>query len=62
MEENKYTPTEEVEVGKQSFAKWLDNYWYHYKWHTIAVVFVIIVAIVCTVQLINRTVYDAVIA
>ena len=62
MEENKNTPTEEVEVGKQSFAKWLDNYWYHYKWHTIAVVFVIIVAIVCTVQLVNRTDYDAVIA
>ena len=21
--------------------KWLDNYWYHYKWHTIAAVFVL---------------------
>ena len=62
MEENKNTPTEEVEVGKQSFAKWLDNYWYHYKWHTIAVIFVLVVAIVCTVQLFNRSDYDAVIA
>ncbi len=62
MEENKNTPTESVEAPKQSFSKWLDNYWYHYKWHTIAVVFVIIVAIVCTVQLLNRSDYDAVIA
>lgn len=62
MEENKSTTTQEVEAPKQSFSKWLDNYWYHYKWHTIAVVFVIIVAIVCTVQLVNRNEYDAVIA
>ncbi len=62
MEENKNTPTESGEAPKQSFSKWLDNYWYHYKWHTIAVVFVIIVAIVCTVQLLNRSEYDAVIA
>ena len=62
MEENKNTPTESVRTEKQSFSKWLDNFWYHYKWHTIAVVFVIIVAIVCTVQLVNRSDYDAVIA
>ena len=62
MEENKNTPTEAVEAEKQSFSKWLDNYWYHYKWHTIAVIFVLVVAIVCTVQLFNRSDYDAVIA
>ncbi len=62
MEENKNTPTEEVEAEKQSFSKWLDNFWYHYKWHTIAVIFVLVVAIVCTVQLVNRSDYDAVIA
>ena len=26
--------------------KWLDNYWYHYKWHTIVVAFFIFVGIV----------------
>lgn len=62
MEENKNTPTEKVEAPKQSFGKWLDNFWYHYKWHTIAVIFVLVVAIVCTVQLVNREEYDAVIA
>ena len=62
MEENKNVPTENVEAPKKSFVKWLDNYWYHYKWHTIAVIFVIAVAIVCIVQLANRSHYDAVIA
>ncbi len=62
MEENKSTPTENVEAPKKSFAKWLDNYWYHYKWHTIAVIFVIIVVVVCTVQLIDRDEYDVLIA
>ena len=61
MEENKSTPTEVVEAPKKSFSKWLDNYWYHYKWHTIAVVFVLIVVTVCVVQMSNRTSFDAVI-
>ncbi|MBE6553700.1 MAG: hypothetical protein E7666_05085 [Ruminococcaceae bacterium] len=30
--------------------KWLDNYWYHYKWHTIVVAFFIFVGIVCFAQ------------
>ena len=62
MEENKSTPTEAAEAQKQSFSQWFDNYWYHYKWHTIAVIFVIVVVIVCMTQLVNRTDYDAVIA
>ena len=43
---------------KSPFSAWLENYWYHYKWHTIAVVFVIIVAVVCTMQMCNRTEID----
>jgi hypothetical protein len=62
MDENKNTQIEDIKEEKQSFSKWLDNFWYHYKWHTIAVIFVLIVAIVCTVQLVNREKYDAVIA
>lgn len=62
MDENKNTQIEDIKEEKQSFSKWLDNYWYHYKWHTIAVIFVLVVAIVCTVQLVNRNEYDAVIA
>lgn len=41
------------------FLKWLDNYWYHYKWVTIVVAFLLIVGIVLTVQMIQKVEYDA---
>ena len=28
------------------FTRWLDNYWYHYKWHTVIGVFVLIVVLI----------------
>ncbi len=37
--------TEGIQV-KSKFSKWLDNYWYHYKWITIGAAFLIIVLIV----------------
>ena len=39
--------------------KWLDNFWYHHKWAVIITVFFVVVAIICTIQLANRTQYDA---
>ena len=33
---------------------WFDNFWYHYKWRTIAVLFVAVVLIVCVVQMCNK--------
>lgn len=44
LEEQKIT----VEKGK--FLKWLDNYWYHYKWPTIVVAFFVVVLSVCLIQ------------
>ena len=41
------------------FLKWLDNYWYHYKWHTIIVSFFLIIGIISTVQIFNKKTYDA---
>ena len=41
------------------FSKWLDNYWYHYKWHTIIVAFFLIIGIISTVQIFNKETYDA---
>ena len=32
------------------FYRWLDNYWYHYKWHTIITLFFVITLTVCMVQ------------
>ncbi len=37
-------------VVQNRFVKWLDNFWYHYKWHTIMVVFFLFVFVVCFVQ------------
>ncbi len=36
----------------------LENFWYHYKWHTIAAIFALIVIVVCTVQCATNTKYD----
>lgn len=40
-------------------GKWLDNFWYHHKWKTIAVAFLAVVIVVCAVQLIDKEEYDA---
>lgn len=38
--------------------KWLDNYWYHYKWQTLIVIFVLVVAVICIGQMVTRTTAD----
>ncbi|MBO5909734.1 MAG: hypothetical protein J6Q67_08330 [Clostridia bacterium] len=44
----------DIAVQKSKFARWLENFFYHYKWHTAAVAFILIVAIVCTVTMCGR--------
>ena len=51
MEEKTYTEGIKPE-GK--FYRWFDNYWYHYKWHTLAALFVAIVLVVCTLQMCEK--------
>ena len=41
------------------FLAWLDNFWYHYKWHTLIAVFVAVVIIVGVGQMCNKNKYDA---
>lgn len=41
-------------VHESKFLRWLDNYWYHYKWTTIIVAFVLFVVLVCTLQTCNK--------
>ncbi len=43
------------------FFRWLDNYWYHYKWITIVVAFFIIVFTVCTLQMCSKEKNDIVV-
>lgn len=38
--------------------RWLDNFWYHYKWTVIIVAFFVTVAVVGIVQMVNRPQYD----
>ena len=47
MEEKK--EAREIRV-ESKFLRWLENYWYHYKWHTIIVVFFALVLTVTLVQ------------
>lgn len=39
----------------QKFGKWLENFWYHYKWHTLITLFVVVVAAVCITQMVTKT-------
>lgn len=38
--------------------RWFENFWYHYKWHTIIVCFFVIVFAVCTMQMCSKESYD----
>ncbi len=42
--------TEGIAKGESRFLAWFDNFWYHYKWHTIVVLFFAVVFGVCTIQ------------
>lgn len=48
----------EFHYEQSKFLKWLDNYWYHYKWVTIIVAFFVTLAIVLVVQFATRPKYD----
>ena len=37
---------------------WLENFWYHYKWQTILVAFLLFTVIVCTAQCVSETPTD----
>ena len=56
-EENKIESGEDIRLSSPFLTK-LDNYWYHYKWHTIIGAFLLIVVIVCTAQMCSKKQYD----
>lgn len=49
-------------TGGQSFGKaalkWLDNFWYHYKWHSLIALFLIFAVLICSLQMCTKTSYD----
>lgn len=44
----------DIVLPKNKFTRWLDNFWYHYKWHTIIGLFIIITVTVCTLQMCGK--------
>ena len=44
--------------SKAPFITWLDNFWYHYKWHSIATLFAILVIVTITLQMCSKPTYD----
>ena len=45
-------------VPQSRFLRWIDNVWYHYKWHIIIGAFAIFTLVVCLVQCTSRKSYD----
>ena len=43
---------------KSNFKLWLENYWYHYKWHTIIALFLVITVGVSVTQCVANPNYD----
>ena len=43
---------------KSGFLAWLDNFWYHYKWHSIISLFLVFTISVCTLQMCSKESYD----
>lgn len=50
--------TEAYTKPKLFSSEWFDNFWYHYKWHTVVSVFLIVAILVCTLQMCQRVDYD----
>lgn len=48
----------EVALEPKTLGEKAKNYWYHFKWHTIAAIFMAVVISVLTVQCVNREKYD----
>ncbi len=50
-----------TEGGESTLNKalsWLDNFWYHYKWHSIIALFLIFAVLICSLQMCSKASYD----
>ena len=62
MNDNGKRPEADIKIGSDNkFLRWLENFWYHYKWHTIVVAFIVIVVGVCSWQFFTKEEPDIVI-
>lgn len=51
-------PNSEINI-ENKFIRWLDNFWYHYKWSVIGIAFAFITILICTLQMCEREKIDA---
>ena len=58
MEENKNEmPSGEIKI-KEPLGKKLENFWYHYKWHSIIAAFLVVTVLICSLQMCRREKFD----
>lgn len=51
--------TGQIYIKKNRFTKWFENFWYHYKWHSLIALFLVFTITVCTLQMCEKEKYDA---
>lgn len=56
MEEN--ISTAQGVSHKMSASEWIENFWYHYKWHSLIALFLVFTILVCSLQMCQKTSYD----
>ena len=57
MEENREKIEGEIKL-KSPFLTKLENFWYHYKWHSLVALFLVFVITISSVQMCSKTNYD----
>ena len=48
----------ETNIKEPNLSEKLENFWYHYKWHTIAAFFIVLVVVICSLQMCGKATYD----
>lgn len=61
MDDHKSVDVKE-QLKKNKVYRFLDNFWYHYKWHTLIVLFFVLVAFVCLQQCSGKEATDFTVA
>ena len=60
MKKENKMPDAEISA-KSNFLRWLENYWYHYKWHTIIIGAAVLILVICLWQTSTTKKHDTVI-
>ena len=42
----------------RGFREWIENFWYHYKWHSLIVLFLVFTVTICSLQMCSKQSYD----